>query len=428
MNIKRIGFSIIISVGLVFLLEAMLALLSAAIPGVARVMSRNDLPLNTAISDKKLGYRPNPQYSEHDRNGFRNKSIPKNASVVALGDSQTYGVGVSPEQAWPQQLAYFGKIATYNMAFSAWGPTHSLLLLQEAIDLKPRLIIEAFYAGNDLYDSYFHVYGMGQLPELKADDPNTLKAVGDAETHDPLPERISRLFDNSLRDSPQPTNAVNGSDAHEHGFLREYLAEHSKLYGLARAAKVVYQNKTRVPSMSRNLDWLKSNQQDSTNKYWQIFDDGRMRTIFTPDYRLCALDLDDPRIAEGFRISLKAIDLMNQRAQAAGIKFVVLLLPSKELSFKNVVLKHPDRVPAVYRTLVHNEELMWRETKHSLTLGGIYFIDTLPVLNALVNSGIQPYKASWDGHPNSLGHSIIAQLVLSEIEQNNLLEPTRQIQ
>lgn len=76
------------------------------------------------------------------------------------------------EQNWPQQLEKLGKIETHNMAWRGYSPAHNLFLWEEAIALKPRLIIETFYAGNDLYDSYHllrnqGIYFIDALPVLR---------------------------------------------------------------------------------------------------------------------------------------------------------------------------------------------------------------------------------------------------------------------
>ena len=121
------------------------------------------------IYDNELGIRPNPNYYPgYDKKGFRNKSIPNDVFLIAIGDSQTYGTGVNAEQAWPQQVESLEKIKTYNMAYGGYGPTHYLLLLNEAIVMHPKLIIVTFYTGNDLFDSYDHVYIGGKLRELRS--------------------------------------------------------------------------------------------------------------------------------------------------------------------------------------------------------------------------------------------------------------------
>jgi hypothetical protein len=47
------------------------------------------------IPDARLGHRLNPAYPGHDVRGWRNQVPLDAADIVALGDSQTYGLGVS---------------------------------------------------------------------------------------------------------------------------------------------------------------------------------------------------------------------------------------------------------------------------------------------------------------------------------------------
>ena len=124
------------------------------------------------IENNRLGHRPNPKLPGHDSNGFRNVSVPKEAKIVALGDSQTYGAGVEPTDAWLRQLEYLMKKPVYRMAYGGYGPAHSLILWEEAASLNPDIYLEAFYSGNDLYDSFKLVYSQGKLPELKAANKN----------------------------------------------------------------------------------------------------------------------------------------------------------------------------------------------------------------------------------------------------------------
>ncbi len=50
---------------------------------------------------------------------------------------------------------------------------------------------------------------------------------------------------------------------------------------------------------------------------------------------------------------------------------------------------------------------------------GIKFIDPVPALRMAHR---QPYNANGDGHPNALGHSIIAEEVLNYLESSQLYE------
>ena len=147
---------------------------------------------------------------------------------------------------------------------------------------------------------------------------------------------------------------------------------------------------------------------------------GEIKTVFTPDYRLSALEFNDPRINEGFRVSLEAIRSINKRVKELGIDFVVLLIPTKELVFEDIVYKKIDDVPEAYRSLIKNEELLWIKAKDFLRDQKIYFIDTLPVLRKCIQAGNQPYDISSNGHPNPIGHYAMAEFVFSEIKKYNL--------
>ncbi len=111
-------------------------------------------PPPVTLSDPRLGTRPNPEFRDRDAAGFRNTAVPSEAFVVAMGDSQTYGTGVDRAENWPHQLQSLTGRSVYGISCGGWGPTQSLLLVDRALALRPRLVVEAFYAGNDLFDSF----------------------------------------------------------------------------------------------------------------------------------------------------------------------------------------------------------------------------------------------------------------------------------
>jgi hypothetical protein len=98
--------------------------------------------------------------------------------------------------------------------------------LEEAISLHPKIIIEAFYAGNDLYDSFNIVYNGAQLPDLKSPDPRTQESVEKAEISEPIQERISRIVGMGTTDIQSDT------DLRLIPASRRWLSDHSKIYGL----------------------------------------------------------------------------------------------------------------------------------------------------------------------------------------------------
>src|SRR5882672_6569628 len=106
------------------------------------------------VSDPELGMRIKPNTPGHDANGFRNASVPAQVDVVALGDSQTWGVNVQSADAWPQQLAKLSQGSVYNMSVGGYGPVQYWRLTEKALAFSPNVIVVGLYFGNDLYDAY----------------------------------------------------------------------------------------------------------------------------------------------------------------------------------------------------------------------------------------------------------------------------------
>ncbi len=398
---KRQAFFGVVSVLLVIgLIEVVLRLLAFVSPKVDQMLAS---PWTSAVPDARLRHRPNPAYPGHDAKGFRNPKVPAKAYIVALGDSQTYGDGVKPEDAWPRQLESMTGKTVYSMAYGGYGPTHSLVLWDEAVALSPKIVIEAFYAGNDLFDSFDLVYNKGQLRELKSSDPQLQASVREAEQSEPIGKRVSRMFEMGTipvtRFSPQR--------------LQRLLSQHSKIYGLLERAWYETTRLVNKPNNTPQEKWEMAKAFAALHPaYCQVFSNGEFKTVFTSEYRLSALNLGDPRIAEGLEISLRALQRMNEFAAARNIWFLVVLIPTKEAVFRQL-WQNPSMS---YRSLTENEKRVWTITKDFLEYNGIEYLDALPVLQGQLATGIQPYQVSHDGHPNEHGHKDIAKLVAARLE------------
>ncbi len=193
---KQVFFAVVLALLVIGLLEMTLGLLALVSPRVDQLLA-SPWPSKTTphtLPDERLGHRPNPAYPGHDRRGFRNSEVPAKAHIVALGDSQTYGTGVVPGHAWPRQLELMTEKSVYSMAYGGYGPVHRLMLWDEAVALQPNLVIEAFYAGNDLFEAFDLVYNRGKRPELKSTDPQLQVTVREAEQSEPIAKRVSQMF------------------------------------------------------------------------------------------------------------------------------------------------------------------------------------------------------------------------------------------
>lgn len=128
------------------------------------------------LKDPYLNIRSRPLFTgdsgsgPHDLLGFRNPGIPNTADIIAIGDSQTYGIGEPIEDNWPSQLgAVLGdrQLAVYSMAVGGWAAVQYLDIFAKAVRLKPGVVIIAFYSGNDSLESFNMAYGAAHWAELR---------------------------------------------------------------------------------------------------------------------------------------------------------------------------------------------------------------------------------------------------------------------
>jgi lysophospholipase L1-like esterase len=118
--------------------------------------------------------------------GFRNRNVSNIADIVTIGDSQTYGNNVTLEENWPnilvKNLSSFSPVL-YNMSVGGWGAAEYFEIFNKALYFQPKVIIVAFYTGNDAIDTFNKVYGDKRWDSLRlnkkltsSDAPTLLKS------------------------------------------------------------------------------------------------------------------------------------------------------------------------------------------------------------------------------------------------------------
>src|SRR5262245_24880369 len=182
----------LIMLGVGFLLaELALQVADRLSPGVHRILSPPWVVETPMIPDDRLVRRGNPLHPEHDRRGYRNREALGEAEMVILGDSHAYGPA-DPRDAWPSVLAHQTRRVVYNMALPTYGPAQSLLLLEDALALRPQLVIVAPYFGNDFYDSFMVAR---RHPELARSVAPALRTAADQlEESEPIQTRYRRAY------------------------------------------------------------------------------------------------------------------------------------------------------------------------------------------------------------------------------------------
>jgi lysophospholipase L1-like esterase len=109
----------------------------------------------------------------HDILGFRNRNIPNKADIITIGDSQTYGNNAPLERNWPSSLATLlssdQRVIHYSMAVGGWGAIEYLQMIQIAKLFQPRIVVVAFYTGNDPLESFRKAYSDSRWRSLLPD-------------------------------------------------------------------------------------------------------------------------------------------------------------------------------------------------------------------------------------------------------------------
>src|SRR5512143_103820 len=110
----------------------------------------------------RLGFLP-PGLAQHpvyrfpfstDADGFRNQPGADEAPLAALGDSFTDAMTLPAELAWPARVSASLGVPVRNFGTAGFGPGQERRVLEEyVLGSHPRLVIVAFFAGNDLQDA-----------------------------------------------------------------------------------------------------------------------------------------------------------------------------------------------------------------------------------------------------------------------------------
>ncbi len=338
--------------------------------------------------DEILRFRINPGSRAHDSWGFRNKRVPERADIVTIGDSQTYGISASARYAWPEILERLAGKEVYNLAIGGYGPAeYSYLLEQKALQLKPDLIIAGFYLGNDLADSYEAVYTIPHWKDLRNPD---LVIKDDTKTDSSdKPEDKKSPHAKPLQTGLKYMTYV----------ITDWFAGHSVLY--------------RIVTETYLGDMIRQRRMMDRGEEIVMFRDNEhgIDTGFTPETRLAGLDLTRPHLREGLRLALGFFDRMNETARKNGIRFLVVMIPTKETVFAEFI-EGNDNLPdsAKIDRLIDNERRVNEIAKSYFKDHDIPYLDVLDPLRRAVPRE-QIYPNNYNGHSNKNGYRIIAETV-----------------
>ena len=348
---------------------------------------RRDQPEPDAI----LGTRMAPNAPGHDARGFRNAAVPVRADLVAIGDSHTWGTNARIDEAWPQVLGRSLGRTAYNLALGGYGPIQYEALAEEALSLRPSVIVVALYVGNDLWDAYVRVWSEDRYRDRRKTDG------GDDLANDTVGPAVTAVT-RRRRGYERPTAVAR-------------LQRNVALVRLATQAGIIEDRGYEV-EVARDRAWLEACPQDGF-----MFETPGASTGLTTSYRFPALDLSEPRIAEGLRLTRDALTRIQATCQGAGVHLLVASVPTKESVYYAAVKSvRPDPDPG-YERVVAAESRVSGDLDAFCRDRGIAFHDLLPVLREALRGGTPLYPATSDGHPLPAGYAIYASSIAAELRR-----------
>lgn len=346
--------------------------------GLRLALNPSDFLLATLQDDPALGHRIAPGTSGHDALGYRNAEVPATSRIVAIGDSHTYGVSAPRDGSWPSHLSGLLAEPVYNMGLGGFGPLQYLHLARTtARDLKPKVIVVAYYFGNDLMDAYRLAHAR---PQWHAWRQSSGAASGAAEP-------------DATQEAPKRFKA-----------LRDWLSRHSMLYSVLRATVgqrfAAQERSEQVRASAPDVSWS-----------WSDPAAPATRTVFRPQGRLQAVDIDRPDVAEGLQIGQKALAETAAEAARQGARLLVVLIPTKERAYCSYLRATAASMPKSHAQLCDVESRVSTQLTRFLSEQRIEHADATPALEAGVAAHVQLYPPDGDGHEVSAGYAVIANVV-----------------
>ncbi len=367
----RLKKAALILLAVIFTLAAAALLLQFLTPNV--IYS----PLSNQTYDAKLGTKMNPALEDIDEKGFRNPAALDHADIVTLGDSHTYGVNVSSEMSWPQQLAGMDGVNVYNLGVGSYGTLQYSYLIDEAIKMHPKHIILALYVTNDLDDVCKLVnrtdYWDGWLKEHGYDSSVCHETSGAWRT------------------------------------IKHYLTKSNLYWIIASAVKRSYEANDFGDSVV-----VKEEANRTIMKYKSINNHRRK------------MDLSRERIALGFEVTKDVIADIEEKCDEAGIDFSIVFIPSKSRAFFEYLKSNGYELSDDYYQLVDNENKLVAGFSEFFDELGIEHVDAAPyVLNELYTSG-SVYSPTDDGHPLENGYRAYARAAHDGVRMEIVAVPGEQ--
>ena len=337
----------------------------------------------TTERDDILGIRIAPGSPGFDIWGFRNRSVPSSAAVVALGDSHTYGNNATMADSWPYVMAHDTGLSVYNLGLGGYGPNQYYQLLQtRALKLHPRWVIVGLYMGDDFENAFTMTYGKPHWSFLRQ---GTFSNV-----------------DADIWEAPPDNTSASAT-------VRNWLSQHSIVYRLLVHGPVLGALKGSI-----QVGRAASGQDEFTTTL--VVPAAHIQEAFRPRAIRERLDQNSAPVREGMRVTMDLLQRMNDLCKESGARMAVVIIPTKEMVFADFLLQDPAlHLGDVIKESVTSETQARARLFEFLDNAGIPRIDTLEALRRDVSNQLYTHSDR-DMHPGRNGYHVIGDTVAHFLE------------
>ncbi len=365
---------------------------------------------NIVRPDPDVRWRMMPNTPDHDSRGWRNGNgqAPDQVDIVAIGDSHTWGNHAVVEDTWSKALGRMIGSPVYQMALGYYNTVEYWLLVQEAIELHPKIIIIGTYLGNDIFGTYQIVYYVDPKYYYLGDPVFEQKYSCNVTTDDVQLklEEIGRSLADVISETENDRQDVS---------LIHRLKKYSSLLQYISNKWNIWMD---IPSIVGFTEWAKMYPEYSAT----VSDNDVSSVILQPGYRLLMEDLSNPKIAEGLRLTKNLYGEIKDQLDEEGIKLLVLEIPTEEMVYRDLADKP---LSDVYLKLIENETAIVNDLNSYFDSKGIAHISALDNLTKAAITGEQLYPPILSGHPYAAGYKVYAETVYEALMNYKLIDEVK---
>lgn len=358
------------------LLSASVLLTLAATEMALRIVDLPRQPMKPErVKDPILVYKMPSDWPGVDKDGFLNRTVPAQADIVALGDSHTYGFNADIDSNWPGRLGKLTGLSIYNLGVGGYGPLQYYYLFDRALQLKPRYIVVGLYLPNDI-KGVCHPYQRTEYWKTRA-----------------LQEGLDLGYCEQMKIVDEDGQGRRARRADPFQRIERFVADSKigTLVGNAAAPLLAY-----LPNGDDSNIVISHTRNDT------VISKMRLRDLRDN------MDLNQPKIARSLEMTKTLISRMAVRSHQSGVELIVMVIPSREYIFHELLSGSRQDLPEIYQQMASSEAILRANIASWLTAQSLPYVDIAPTLLEAVKSQADVYPRANDGHPLPAGYAAYA--------------------